>query len=471
MPEKQKTLAKAFSLKGKGLHTGVDVTITFQPADPNHGIIFRRVDLEGSPLVHALADNVTDTSRGTTIVENEARVSTIEHVMAALFGMGIDNALIDINGPETPIMDGSSHLYVQAIKKAGIVDQAVPKNYYVVSEKIVYSNEELGVDLMVYPDDHLSINVLIDYNSKILGNQYAVLNQLSEFEEEVSMCRTFVFFHELEMLAKHNLIKGGDLDNAIIILERSVTQEELDRVADLFNKPHIKVKPEGVLNNIDLHFSNEPARHKLLDIIGDLALVGQPLKGKIVATRPGHYANTQLARKIRHEIKKDKSKLNIPKYDPAKPPVFNVNQIKQILPHRPPFLLVDKIIQLDETSVVGLKNVTMNEGFFTGHFPDEPIMPGVLQVEAMAQVGGMLVLNTVPDPWNYSTYFLKIDKVKFKDKVVPGDTLLFKLELSEPIRRGIVQMYGQAFVGEKMVMEGELTAQIIKDKNNESPAE
>ncbi|HDR90048.1 MAG TPA: bifunctional UDP-3-O-[3-hydroxymyristoyl] N-acetylglucosamine deacetylase/3-hydroxyacyl-ACP dehydratase [Bacteroidetes bacterium] len=471
MPEKQKTLAKSFSLNGKGLHTGLDVEITFHPAPPDHGILFKRTDLKNSPMVHALAEYVTDTSRGTTIEENEVKVATIEHVMAAMYGMGIDNVLIEINGPEAPILDGSSHMYVQSIEKAGITDQDAPKNHYVVKEKIVYSNEEQGVDLIVYPDDHLSINVLIDYNSKILGNQYAVLNQLSEFPREVSMCRTFVFFHELEMLAKHNLIKGGDLDNAIIILERSVSQEELDRVADLFNKPHIKVKPEGVLNNIDLHFSNEPARHKLLDIIGDLALVGQPIKGKIVATRPGHYANTQLARRIRQEIKKEKSKLQIPKYDPNTPPVFDINQIRQILPHRPPFLLVDKIIQMDENSVVGLKNVTMNEGYFVGHFPVEPIMPGVLQVEAMAQVGGMLVLNSVPDPWNYSTYFLKIDKVKFKDKVIPGDTILFKLELTEPIRRGIVQMYGQAFVGDRLVMEGELTAQILKDKNNEPPVE
>ena len=469
MPEKQKTLAKTFTLKGKGLHSGLDVAITFLPAEENHGIVFRRTDLEGIPAIRALADFVTDTSRGTTIVEKGAKVATIEHVMASLYGMGIDNALIDINGPETPIMDGSSRMYVEEILKAGIAEQTALKNYYIVREKIVYSNEEHGVDLIVYPDDHLSINVLIDYNSKILGNQYAVLNSLAEFEKEVSMSRTFVFFHELEMLAKHNLIKGGDLDNAIIILERSITQDELDRVADLFNKPHIKVKPEGVLNNIDLHFSNEPARHKLLDIIGDLALIGQPIKGKIVATRPGHYANTQLAKRIRQEIKKDKSKLNIPRYDPNKPPVFNINQIRQMLPHRPPFLLIDKITQLDETVVVGIKNVTMNEGFFVGHFPAEPIMPGVLQVEVMAQVGGMLVLNTVPDPWNYSSYFLKIDKVKFKDKVIPGDTLVCKLELTEPIRRGIVQMYGQAFVGEKLVMEGELTAQIIKDRNNELP--
>jgi UDP-3-O-[3-hydroxymyristoyl] N-acetylglucosamine deacetylase / 3-hydroxyacyl-[acyl-carrier-protein] dehydratase len=469
MSDKQKTIAKPITLKGKGLHSGVNVELTFKPAPDHHGIKFVRIDLPNKPVIRALADFVADTSRGTTIEENGARVATIEHVMASLVGLEIDNVLIEVNGPEMPIMDGSSMMFVKAIKEAGIKEQTAFKNYYVIEEKIVYSSEEHGIDLIAYPDDHLSINVLIDYNSKILGNQYAVLDHISEFEEQVAMCRTFVFFHELEMLAKHNLIKGGDLDNAIIILERPVGQDELDRVADLFRKPHIKVKPEGVLNNIDLHYPNEPARHKLLDIIGDLGLIGQPLKGKIVATRPGHYANTQMAKKIRQEIKKEKSKKAGPKYDPNKEPVFTVNQIKKFLPHRPPFLLVDKVIYIDDTMVVGVKNVTINEAFFLGHFPAEPVMPGVLQVEAMAQVGGLLVLNTVPDPWNYSTYFLKIDKVKFKDKVIPGDTLVFKMELTEPIRRGIVMMYGQAFVGNKLVMEGELTAQIIKDKNYDSP--
>ena len=469
MSEKQKTISKAVTMSGKGLHTGVPVELTLKPAPEGHGIKFVRVDLPEKPVIRAWAEHVVDTSRGTTLEENGARIATVEHMMAALYGLEIDNILIEVNGPEMPIMDGSSTYFVKTLKEARIVDQTALKNYYVVQEKIVYSNEELGIDLIAYPDDHLSINVLIDYNSRILGNQYAVLDHVSDFEKEVSMCRTFVFFHELETLAKHNLIKGGDLDNAIIILEKPVSQEELDRVADLFKKPHIKVKPEGVLNNIDLHFPNEPARHKLLDVMGDLALIGYPLKGKVVATRPGHHANTQLARKIRQEIKKEKSKKGIPRYDPNKAPVFDVLQIKRFLPHRPPFLLVDKIIYVDDSVVIGIKNVTINEGFFVGHFPKEPVMPGVLQVEAMAQVGGMLVLNTLPDPWNYSTYFLKIDKVKFKEKVVPGDTLIFKMELTEPIRRGIVIMFGQAYVGNKLVMEGELTAQIVKDKNYESP--
>lgn len=464
MSHKQKTIKKPVSLTGKGLHSGIDVQISFHPAPEDHGFKFVRTDIEGSPVINALAENVVDTSRGTTLEQNGVRIATIEHVMAALSGLEIDNALIEVKGPEAPIMGGSSKMFVDAILEAGIQEQNKARDYFRITEKISFSDDENGVDLMVYPDDHLSYNVLIDYNSKILGNQYAILNEVSDFSEEISMCRTFVFFHELEALAKQGLIKGGDLDNAIIIMDRVVDQSEVDRVADLFNKPHIKVNSEGILNNIKLRYPNEPARHKLLDIMGDIALVGQPIIGKIVATRPGHHANTELAKKIRQEIKKLKLKSQIPVYDPTKTPVLDILQIKKMLPHRYPFLLVDKIIHLDENSIIGLKNITFNETFFQGHFPDEPVMPGVLQIEAMAQVGGVLVLHQVEDPENYSTYFLKIDKVKFKRKVVPGDTIIFKLSMTQPIRRSIVTMFGQAFVGDKLVLEGEITASVVKNK-------
>jgi UDP-3-O-[3-hydroxymyristoyl] N-acetylglucosamine deacetylase/3-hydroxyacyl-[acyl-carrier-protein] dehydratase len=464
MSEKQRTLAKEISLNGKGLHTGIDVTITFKPAPANHGYKFCRVDLPGKPVIDALAEHVTDTSRGTTLVQNNASVSTIEHSLAALYGLSIDNALIELDALEAPIMGGSAWAFVKAIREAGIVDLKEDRNYFTVKQKIVFSDEEHGVDLIVYPDDHFSINVLIDYNSKILGNQYAILDSIDDFEEEICRSRTFVFFHDLEPLYKMGLIKGGELDNAIVILEKEVEQAEIDRIAKLFNRPGITTHTAGILNNTELRYPNEPARHKLLDIMGDLALVGLPIKGKVVATRPGHYANTRLARLMRQEMKKTLSKHNIPVYDPTKPPVYTIEDIKKRLPHRTPFLMVDKIVSIDDNKIVGIKNVTFNEPFFQGHFPDEPVMPGVLMVEALAQCGGLLVLSTIEEPKKYSTYFLKIDKLKFKHKVVPGDTLILQMEMMDTMRRGIVTMYGQAFVGNNLVVEGEMTAQVIKNK-------
>jgi len=464
MSEKQRTLAGEISLNGKGLHTGVNVKITFKPAPANHGYKFCRTDLPGKPIIEALAENVTDTSRGTTLTQNGASVSTIEHALAALHGLRVDNALIELDGPEAPIMGGAAWKFTEAINDAGFTDLKEERNYFVVKQKLVYSDEEHGVDLIVYPDDHLSINVLIDYNSRILGNQYAILDSIDDFEKEICKSRTFVFFHELEPLHSMGLIKGGDLDNAVVILEKEVEQEEIDRIAKLFNRPGITKHTAGILNNTELRYPNEPARHKLLDLMGDLALVGQPVKGKVVATRPGHSANTRLAKLIRQEIKKSHTRKSIPVYDPELPPVFSLEDIKKRLPHRYPFLMVDKIISIDQTTVVGIKNVTFNEPFFQGHFPDEPVMPGVLLVEALAQCGGLLVLSTVDEPEKYSTYFLKIDKLKFKHKVVPGDTIILKMDLIEPMRRGIVMMFGQAFVGNHIVAEGEMTAQVVKNK-------
>jgi len=462
MTENQRTIHKPVSFAGRGLHTGVEVEMTFLPAEENSGLRFVRTDLKDKPVIRAFAENVVDTSRGTTLEEHGVRVATVEHTLAALAGLGIDNIIIHLNGPEAPILDGSSRQIIDGIQSAGIKDLKAKKSIFVLEEKIEYTDAENGIEIAAYPDKKLSIDIKIDYNSKVLGFQYAYLDDMDNFVEEIGRSRTFVFLHELEFLLKNNLIKGGDVDNAIVIIDKKVTQEELDRLAELFNKPKIKVQPEGILNNIKLNHSNEPARHKLLDFIGDMALIGQPIRAKIIATRPGHFANNQFVRLIRDHIKKDKLKKKAPKYDLTKH-ILDVNQIMKLLPHRPPFLLVDKILYRDSESVVGVKNVTINEGFFIGHFPDEPIMPAVLQVEAMAQVGGILVLNTVPDPENYSTYFLKIENARFKRKVVPGDTLLIKCNLLEPIRRGLAHMFGQVFVGDELAAEGDLLAQIVKE--------
>lgn len=464
MAEKQKTIAKPVTVKGRGLHTGVEVELTYKPAPENFGYKFKRVDLENQPYISALVENVVETSRSTSLEENGARVNTVEHVLSALYGLQIDNAIIELNGPETPIMDGSARSYVEAILDAGIAEQKADKEFFVVKKNISYTDEENEIEIMTFPDDNLSVNVMIDYNSEVLGNQYATLSSLDEYKDEIATCRTFVFLRDLEILLKNNLIKGGDLENAIVIIEREVTQDELDRLADLFNKPRVQVKSQGVLNNLELQFSNEPARHKLLDLLGDIALIGMPIKGKILASRPGHSANVEFAKELRRVIKKGRSKTAAPTVDLNAPPVYDCIQIKNMLPHRPPFLLIDKIMELTDNDIIGLKNVTMNEPFFVGHFPDEPIMPGVLIVEAMAQTGGIFALSSVEDPENYITYFMKIDGVKFRRQVVPGDTLIFRLELLSPIRRGIVNMKGMAFVGEHIVTEGVFMAQVTKNK-------
>lgn len=463
MNAKQTTLKGPVTVVGVGLHTGAQVTMTFKPAAENHGYKFQRIDLDGSPIIDADVDLVTDTSRGTTITQNGASVSTIEHTLAALAGLEIDNVLIEINGPEAPIMDGSSMPFIEDIEKVGILQQEADREYFVIPNNLYYSEADRQVEMtaMPYIDDY-RVTVMVDYNSPVLGSQHATLSSISEFKKEIASCRTFCFLHELEMLLKHNLIKGGDLNNAIVVVDKVVSDDELEHLAKLFNRKKIEVAREGILNNIELRYQNEPARHKLLDVVGDLALIGMPLKGHIMAARPGHAANVAFAKKIKALIKKERAKKNIPVYNPSIPPVYDINAITNILPHRQPFLLIDKITELSSKHVVGIKNVTMNEEFFKGHFPGNPVMPGVLQIEAMAQTGGILALSTVPDPENYWTYFMKIENARFKDKVLPGDTIIFRLDLMAPIRRGICQMRGTAFVGDKIVMEAELMAQIVR---------
>lgn len=460
--QKQKTLAASFSLKGKGLHTGLDIEITFNPAPENHGYKIKRTDLEGQPVIDALAEHVVATQRGTVLKKNDVQVSTIEHAMAALYALEIDNCLIEVNAPEFPILDGSARYFVEGIQKVGSVEQNAPRDYYIVKHKIEVKDEESGASLIILPDEKFSVNVLIAFDSPVLNNQFASMNDLSEFPSELAASRTFVFVREVEMLLNNNLIKGGDLDNAIVIYDQKLPQESLDKLADMMNVPHLNLKELGYINHEPLVFDNEPARHKLLDVIGDVALIGKPIRGRIIATRPGHKINNQFARMIRKDIKQNE--VQAPVYDPNREPVMDINRIRELLPHRYPFLLVDKIIEIGGNYIVGVKNITANEPFFQGHFPQEPVMPGVLQVEAMAQTGGLLVLNSVDEPERYSTYFMKIDGVKFRHKVVPGDTLIFRLELLAPIRRGISTMKGYVFVGDTLVSEAEFMAQIVKNK-------
>ncbi len=458
----QITLKGEFTLTGKGLHTGLEITARFLPAPENHGYKFKRVDLEGEPVIDALAENVVATNRGTVIAKGEARVSTIEHAMAALYAAGVDNVLIEVNAPELPILDGSARFYCEEIARVGLAEQNADKDFYYIKSKLEVRDDTTGSSILVLPDDEFSVDVKIDFDSVVLNNQFASLEHVENFPEEIAASRTFVFVREIEPLVKGNLIKGGDLDNAIVIYDSPMEQAELDRLADLMNVPHKDVSMFGYINNIPLTSENEPARHKLLDLIGDLALIGRPLKGRVIATRPGHSINTTFAKRIRREIKHQE--VQAPVYNPDKEPPMDNNRIRELIPHRYPFLLVDKIIEKGTNYIVGVKNITANEPFFQGHFPQEPVLPGVLQVEAMAQTGGILVLSGLDEPERYSTYFMKIDNVKFRQKVVPGDTLVFHVSFMTELRRGCAMMKGYAFVGEKIVTECEFMAQIIKNK-------
>ncbi|MDD6020236.1 MAG: bifunctional UDP-3-O-[3-hydroxymyristoyl] N-acetylglucosamine deacetylase/3-hydroxyacyl-ACP dehydratase [bacterium] len=459
---KQCTLKDSFQINGKGLHTGLQIEATFSPAPENTGYVFKRVDLEGEPTILAVAENVVETVRGTVIGNNTMRISTIEHALAALYAAGIDNCLITLNAPELPILDGSAIYYAEKIDEVGIVEQESEKDYYIVKQKIEVIDEKTGSSLIVLPDEDFSIDTMIEFDSAILQNQFASLHSMKNFKSEIAASRTFVFVREIEALLNANLIKGGDLDNAIVIYDQPMSKEALDKISNLIGIEGVEVSDLGYINNKPLVFNNEPARHKLLDVIGDIALIGRPLKGRIIANKPGHTLNTMFSKKIRREIKRQD--VQAPIYNPNLEPVMDANRIRECLPHRYPFLLVDKIIEMGENHIVGIKNITQNEPFFLGHFPQEPVMPGVLQVEAMAQVGGLLVLNSVEEPERYSTYFMKIDNVKFRQKVVPGDTLIFHLSLMSEIRRGVASMKGYAFVGEKIVSEAEFMAQIIKNK-------
>lgn len=463
---KQHTLAKEITLEGKGLHTGKDVTLTLKPAPVDTGFVFVRVDLEGHPVIEADANYVTNTERGTVLEKKGVRIQTCEHVLASLVGMNLDNVIIELNAAEPPIMDGSSKFFVEAIEKAGVTEQEAERQEYVVREVISYVNEETGSEITIIPADEYQVTTMVDFGTKILGTQNAYMNSISEFKTEIASARTFSFLHELETLLDHGLIKGGDLNNAIVYVDKELSESTMDKLKKVFNKEHISVKPNGILDNLTLHYSNEAARHKLLDVIGDLALIGTRIKGKVIANKPGHFTNTQFAKKIAKIIANER-KNDFPKVDINQKPLLDTIEIMKLLPHRPPMLLVDKVFELSDTHVVATKNVTMNEPFFVGHFPGAPVMPGVLQIEAMAQAGGVLILSTVPDPENYLTYFMKIDNVKFKVPVVPGDTLIFKLELLTPIRRGICHMQAYAYANGRLVTEGELMAKIVKRDNVE----
>jgi UDP-3-O-[3-hydroxymyristoyl] N-acetylglucosamine deacetylase/3-hydroxyacyl-[acyl-carrier-protein] dehydratase len=460
-PDKQHTLSQSVSISGTGLHTGILVDMTLQPANPGFGIQFQRIDLPNQPLIKADCDLVTDTSRGTTLQVGDAKVSTVEHILAALVGLGVDNLLIELNGPEIPIMDGSSAPFIEAIEKVGVLEQDAAKAWYSIDENIFHYDEDKRVEMVAMPALDYQITALIDFNSPVLGTQHAALKTIKDFKSEISPCRTFCFLHELETLLEHDLIKGGDINNAIVVVDKPVTKEEMNRLAKVFKRDKIEVKSEGYLNNLELRFPNEPARHKLLDVVGDLALIGYPIKARIIANRPGHSSNVEFAKKIKQYIKKNKNIKDVPVYDPSATPVYTLEQIEKTLPHRHPFLLVDKIIELTDTSIVGVKNVTFNEWFFPGHFPGNPVMPGVLQIEALAQTGGILCINAMPKG-NYDTYFLKINNCKFKQMVKPGDTMLLKLELMAPIRRGICEMRGTVYVNGKVATESELVAQVVK---------
>ena len=460
--EKQTTLGGSFSLFGKGLHTGLSLTVTFNPAPENYGYKIQRIDLEGQPIVDAVAENVVETNRGTVVQSGEARISTIEHGMSALYALGIDNCLIQVNGPEFPILDGAADAYVKKIMSVGIVKQNAPKDYYIIRKKIEVRDEENGSIITILPDEDFSITTMCSFNSKFISSQFATLDNISNYATEIAPARTFVFVRDVVPLLEANLIKGGDLDNAIVIYERQVEQDKLDKLADLLHVPHIDATKIGYIQHRPLQWDNECTRHKLLDIIGDMALIGKPIKGRIIATRPGHSINNKFARQMRREIRKHE--VQAPIYDPNDKPLMDNVRIRQLLPHRYPMQLVDKVVAMGATTIVGVKNVTANEPFFQGHFPEEPVMPGVLQIEAMAQCGGLLVLSQLEEPEQWSTYFLKIDDVKFRRKVVPGDTLLFRVELLGPVRHGISSMKGYMFVGDNVVSEATFTAQIIKNK-------
>ena len=460
-PDKQHTLSASVSISGTGLHTGVLVDMTLKPANPGYGIQFQRIDLPNKPVIKADCDLVTDTSRGTTLQVGDAKISTVEHILAALVGLGVDNVLIELNGPEIPIMDGSSAPFIEMIEKTGVLEQDAAKAWYSIDENIFHYDEGKRVEMVALPSLDYQITTLIDFNSPVLGTQHAALKTIKDFKAEISPCRTFCFLHELEALIEHDLIKGGDINNAIVVVDKAVTDEEMGRLAKVFKREKIEVKSEGYLNNLELRFPNEPARHKLLDVIGDLALIGYPIKARIIANRPGHSSNVEFAKKIKQYIKKNKHVKDVPVYDPALTPVFTVEQIEKILPHRYPFLFLDKIIELSDTVIVGVKNITFNEWFFPGHFPGNPVMPGVLQIEALAQTGGILCINAMPEG-NYDTYFLKIDNCKFKQMVKPGDAMILKMELTAPSRRGICEMRGTVYVNGKVATEADLVAQVVK---------